>query len=832
LPASGLLVRGLAVTGLVVLSTAVGIASAATPKQRTQSSDSARNVMTAPFFAKDGARSAFKALQHDGDTDHLPPVSKNMELVSKLEPLSQGPIEDGQIADVGIHDGYAYLASWNTPGCGDGTNEKGGTYVIDIRNPAQPREVAFLPALPGNYHGEGVHAISIDTPEFKGDVLAVNNETCRSVDFGGGFDLYDVTDPENPERFDPPGRPEMSFGDFGPEGTLVAGAGDDERANDAHSIFIWDAGDKAYAVIVDNEELHDVDIFDITNPANPQPVAEYDLTEETPAWTETPNGDSPFLHDMIVKEREGKQIMLASYWDAGYIEIDVTDPANIEYVADTDFTTSDPLTGFDPPEGNAHQAEYSGDGSHILTAEEDFSAFRLTQITVEGAGTFDATEVSGGGSPNSLPDEHLNGPMAYGGYGCPDSDPAAGDTPKPVPDAETTIPEASLEDGEERILILQRGPDGDTNEDYDGDGDITDSDDACFPGSKADAAVEAGWDAILLVNRHTAGGTAADDSAFCGSGGYSQFVVTACTTHEALHEIFDDEPEEYAQPYDDEADVVPIGTVAPHKMDATGTFDGWGYMGMYTTTPDGDQKLALEDAYSIPEALNPDFASGFGDLSIHEHATDPAAPLSYVAYYAGGLRVFSFEGGKITPQGAFIDQGGNNFWGVEQFTAPNGERLIAGSDRDFGLFIARYTGPMAVKASAPPPPPPPPAAPSSQTPASQTPVTTNKRSAKIRKRTLRVARNRTFKVRFRCPPSVGNQCRGLLRTERARVTLDRDSFRITAGKYRNVTQRLSRREYRRLLRKGRQRVLVTVLTRDDGKTLYRATARLRLVPVR
>jgi hypothetical protein len=42
--------------------------------------------------------------------------------------------------------------------------------------------------------------------------------------------------------------------------------------------------------------------------------------------------------------------------------------------------------------------------------------------------------------------------------------------------------------------------------------------------------------------------------------------------------------------------------------------------------------------------------------------------------------------------GAYIDPDGSNFWGIEQFTTPGGRRLIAGSDRDFGLQIFRYTG--------------------------------------------------------------------------------------------------------------------------------------------
>jgi hypothetical protein len=67
------------------------------------------------------------------------------------------------------------------------------------------------------------------------------------------------------------------------------------------------------------------------------------------------------------------------------------------------------------------------------------------------------------------------------------------------------------------------------------------------------------------------------------------------------------------------------------------------------------------DTFAIEESLNPDYAVGFGDLSIHEQATDPTAPLSYSAYYSGGMRVFSYDGGQITEQGAFIDQEGNNF---------------------------------------------------------------------------------------------------------------------------------------------------------------------------
>jgi Ca2+-binding RTX toxin-like protein len=710
MPASRHLVRGGAAVGLTLLLTAVGTALADNPAkhQRDRAADTARSTVTSPYWSKGRARAESAAAQHGADTDHLPPTRKNVDLISKLEPALKGPIQQGQIADVNIFKGFAYLNSgWDATSCQAGA---GGTFVIDIRDPKNPKEVTFLPAVKDQYHGEGAHAIHIDTPAFNGDVLALSNEDCQGTnpDKGGGFDLWNVTDPTKPTRFIPAAGADFTFGDYGGEGELTKGPGDDDKADSTHSIFIWDAGDKAYAVFVDNEEFHDVDIFDITNPASPQPVREYDLTEETPAWTETANGDNPFNHDMVVKKIGDKFVLLDSYWDAGYIEMDVTNPADAKYIADTDFCTSsspcagaadpegDPLTGFDPPEGNAHQAEFTNDNKFILTGEEDFAADRLITITVQGKGDFPANAVGGGGSPNTLADGRLNGPMAYGGYACPDPDPSAGQSLRPVPDALTTFP--VIDPGEERILVVQRGPDGDSNEDYDGDGNISDADDACFPGNKADRALDAGWDGLLIVNRHFAGGAAADE-AYCGSGGYTRFMVTACTTHDAGHEIFDD-PTTYNRPYDDETEMAAIGTVSAYKLDATGTFDGWGYMSMYSTTPDADQKLPFVDAFAIPEALNPDYSVGFGDLSVHEQATDPTEPLSYTSWYAGGMRVFSYEGGKLTHQGAFIDEGGNNFWGTEQFTGSDGERYFAGSDRDFGLYILKYTGPLAAKRPA------------------------------------------------------------------------------------------------------------------------------------
>jgi hypothetical protein len=619
-------------------------------------------------------------MQHGPITGHLPGSSANVELIGELEPTDEfGPIAEGQIADLAVYKNFAYLNSWNEPTC-----TKGGVYVVDIRNPREPTEVDFIPAVPGNFHGEGAHVISVNTKKFTGDLLAVNNEKCTETDAGGGFDLYDVTNPRNPKTL------VQGAGDHGGEGRMNG----TQPSNTYHSAFMWKDDGKVYLVATDNEEFHDVDIFDITNPRKPKPVAEYDLLESFPQISQTaafPRLSQIFNHDMVTKVIDGRDVLLDSYWDAGYVMLDVENPAKAKYIGDSDFENEDPLVpGISPPEGNAHEAEFSHDSKYFLGADEDFNPYRSDKFFVEDENSSverPATEVGGGLSPASLPDQTLSGKVVYGGYGCP-ADP----TVLPLA-SDYTAEELGLQAGDEKILLMQRGPSGDPSADYNGNGDLTD--DACFPGEKAAKAFDAGWDAIVLVNRHLG----SDDSTsepFCGSGAYEadKPMVTVCTTHAAYHELFGTTPE-FGIPYSP-TDAPAIGAISVKRVRATSIFDGWGYLSLFRRGPGKVERI---DSYAIPEALDPAFAFGFGDLSIHEIATDPGQNLAYSSYYAGGMRVFRFGESGIEEVGHYIDAEGNNFWGVETFVPSNsaagdleGVRLFAGSDRDFGIFIFRYTG--------------------------------------------------------------------------------------------------------------------------------------------
>ncbi|HEU4745186.1 MAG TPA: PA domain-containing protein, partial [Anaerolineales bacterium] len=347
--------------------------------------------------------------QHGGPGGHLSPSSLNVDLIGQV---TVHDARAGLISDVGVLGNFAYLGQFS-PGCTpDGG---GGVYIIDMADPTNPVEIGFI-ATPGTHVGEGVQVISVNTKSFKGDLLVVNGESCGSITNRiGGFSLYDVTDPYNPVTL------VENFGDFRSVGGV-------NRANQIHSAFAWQQDQKAYVVIVDDEEAQDVDIFDITNPSNPVMIAEVGL----PNWPGAQNSQSAgignfrasFFHDVVVKKIQNNWMMLLSYWDAGYITLNMNNPAAPVFVNDSDFTDPDPETGFSPPEGNGHQAEWSHNNRYILATDEDFSPFRTTVGVTSGpfAGSnFLATQ--GNAVPQITPDSSLSGPTYFVGFGCNTSPP-------------------------------------------------------------------------------------------------------------------------------------------------------------------------------------------------------------------------------------------------------------------------------------------------------------------------------------------------------------------------------------------------------------------------
>jgi hypothetical protein len=557
---------------------------------------------------------------------HLPATRHNVESVSKLKLSGVG---EGNVADVGVHGNFAYLANFGSAGC-----ESRGVWIVDISDPEKPREVKFLATAQHSYVGEGVQAIRLETPKFTGDVLVYSAEPCSGGE--GGATLVDVTDPWK-------ATPVLS--EFG----VRKAPG--EPMNPAHSVFLWTDGPKAYAVMTDNPTLGG-SIFDISDPRAPVKVADYDLPKQFPQILQPNQSRELLFHDFVVKKIDGRQVMLASNWDAGYVKLDVTDPANPVYLGDSDSAEFDAelfrQRGIkQKPEGNAHEAEFTADNKYIVAADEDFAPgkARLTSDAIEMA--VDAYTI---GRPMEADFDAIT---VYAGDACPS---------RPVP------PAPSAPDNVKKVAVIEAGN--------------------CLDHVKHDAVVAAGYDGAVVTSGLTCesngrgDGTQTIPMMWVGRRSNALKVFGYDTSQEHRPDCAKGEPPAFA-------DIRP-GTVGSQIRFKT-WFDGWGHVRLFSNN---DGKLVELDTYAIPEGMNPDIPS-FGmtaALSVHEVATSPTrADLAYIAYYAGGFRVVSLAGGKIKEVGRFIDDQGTDLWGVQVFNR-GGQEFVAASDRSYGLQIFKYTG--------------------------------------------------------------------------------------------------------------------------------------------
>ncbi|MBA3430924.1 MAG: hypothetical protein H0U16_05525, partial [Actinobacteria bacterium] len=337
--------------------------------------------------------------QHGSTSGHLPASSSNVELVGKLDTLTN--VERG-IADVAAFGNYAYLNAFSPECVGRPGAQGTGVHVVDFSNPAAPTKVGFLPAEPNSYVGEGVHVI-----EFQGrSILVHNNETCDSSQpVVSGFAVWDVTSP----------TAAVKLGQFGDTTPALS----NQAYHTTHSVQAFTWGGRAYAVAQDNQELKDVDIFDITaavtGVGSVSLVWEGGLEDWPAAQSPLANGNAVFNHDMQQQVIDGHNYLVVSYWDAGQILLNIDDPSNPVFVGDSDFPSPD-LAGFEIPEGNSHQSYFSKDGKYLLSSDEDFSPTRtLCRITSgpnsgpTGCGEFGfALRLT---SP-------VEGPTVFGGSGC------------------------------------------------------------------------------------------------------------------------------------------------------------------------------------------------------------------------------------------------------------------------------------------------------------------------------------------------------------------------------------------------------------------------------
>ncbi|HET9242957.1 MAG TPA: hypothetical protein VFN99_05900, partial [Gaiella sp.] len=214
--------------------------------------------------------------------------------------------------DVWVHNNVAYVGTWAIP-C-DGT----GVRIVDVSDLREPELIATVPGRDGT-DSEDVVVRRVSTPSFSGDLLAVGIQRCDFEDPAldtqeFGFELWNVTDPSEPEKLS---EFPVAMGDGG-----------------VHELDLFQRGGKVYALLAHpfGEWFHgsgDFFIVDVTNPRMPVQVAEWGAGEAGfspgPFWGQGDFG-ATFAHSARASVDGTKAYV--SYWDLGVLTFDISDPAN------------------------------------------------------------------------------------------------------------------------------------------------------------------------------------------------------------------------------------------------------------------------------------------------------------------------------------------------------------------------------------------------------------------------------------------------------------------------------------------------------------------------
>jgi hypothetical protein len=350
---------------------------------------------------------ATAGVAHEGVNDGFVPTNVNygFAVVGREMP---GATVGANYTDVWSHRGFAYIGAFQDA-CGDA-----GVFIVDVS-----AAIANYPSTEGATVAEVKSAPNTRINDVKvhtvgdTDVLVITQNPCGMTIPGsaqsggaapaqvgqGGISLYDVTNPKKPKAL------RQNFLEFGGVNNTAA----------------WDFDGKSYLIAAAATfDFFDVFLVDITKPQTPKLLAVTGALDWIPQGLnldqlETGSSAGIFNHDVWVNVIDGTPTAVLSYWDLGFVTLDVTDPSNPVYLDDSTYPDPDPITG-QTYEGNAHSAVFGGNGDYIFGGDQDFDPSRFA-ISFNGV-DYAAARASFG--PDSA---GLAGTVVWtGGEGCAPAD--------------------------------------------------------------------------------------------------------------------------------------------------------------------------------------------------------------------------------------------------------------------------------------------------------------------------------------------------------------------------------------------------------------------------
>ncbi|TFB21853.1 hypothetical protein E3U55_08425 [Filobacillus milosensis] len=308
-----------------------------------------------------GERTTFTAEELDQLGEPAVDGSKNLNFLKEVAAVQTEQIYEGiqnNTADVYAHKGFAYLGSHTANG------GNGGVRVFDMKDPENPVEISAFAHddVEGTWQ-EKVIVKSVNTPDFNGELAVVSvQQLNRKADTSGGFLLYDVTDPYNPEK--------LGYWEVYSE------------TNGTHELYLTTQGNRAlvltanpYTDYYSHGEEKDFQIVDVSDPSNPKTLWEFDprslpeVSEDFNGYHwEAPDGKTrPVFAHSVIADNTG-QYAYVSMWDLGTMIFDIKDPENPKYLGRTDFASDQ--------QGSAHSATLAKGGNVLIETREVYVPVR------------------------------------------------------------------------------------------------------------------------------------------------------------------------------------------------------------------------------------------------------------------------------------------------------------------------------------------------------------------------------------------------------------------------------------------------------------------------
>ncbi len=610
---------------------------------------------------RDSISSALES--HDASTEGIVSTGPTGKKIKNLDLVGSGDrLDANATTDVWALGNYAYTGTFGSP-CGGDPSGEAGIWVWDVHNKNNPTFVGVIESEAGDRTND-VRVSSMNS----GDILVMSNESCGGGN--GGFEIWDVDDPENPVKLASVVIDESDLNTISPL-FFAPGALDEVGV---HNLWLFTQGDRDYVSAVSEGAFDNFRIYDITDPTSPVLMSGWGAEELVPGlpvgvsdYSDLVLGDTDptgsitlnalldlfsgfgssqnkFLHDVTISA-DGTMAYLAN-WDAGLVLLDISDVTDPQLVS----VAIDPVNGSLDGEVNSHAVWPNEDGSIVVEGEEDFDETDIA-LTI-GGDELKLAEMSNNDTSvaSVIP---LSGEVVFVGQGCDTFDYMV-----PGIDEPPFFEDPYLADATGKIAVIRRG--------------------GCSFFSKVMRAAEEGAIAAIIAD-NTPGGTAAPGS-FTANGATGGIPAMTMST----------------------VDGDLIESLGSAEGTLGLTFESWAGLRIWDYSDPANPRLASTfNTVCSADAGDPS-CDPAGTYSVHNLQVETRGnkTFAYVSWYSDGMLVLDVSDPDNPVEVArffdnsqeFIEANGgqpHDYWGVYKL---ENSPYIFGSDRNGGLDIFKEKG--------------------------------------------------------------------------------------------------------------------------------------------